>query len=258
MPTVDLLFFPECPNVGVARDQLRRAFAAVGLPPAWNEHDISAADAPKDLRVCGSPTILVNGRDVTGDTPTGGAACRIYAASGERGAPPLDAIAAALRAESVASPPTRLASSVATLPGILMAALPVVGCASCWPAYAGVLSALGVPFLLDMRWLLPLTLGGLALAVAGLAFRARRRRGLGPLVVGLVAAAAIVVGKFLLAVDVVFYAGVALLITASVWNGWPKTHALSCAVGICGKGVAGRGETEADRLVKESGHAQEV
>lgn len=258
MPTVDLLFFPECPNVGVARDQLRRAFAAVGLPPAWNEHDISAADAPKALRGYGSPTILVNGRDVTGDAPTGGAACRIYAGSGERGAPPLDAIAAALRAESVASPPTRIASSVATLPGILMATLPVVGCASCWPAYAGVLSALGVPFLLDTRWLLPLTLGGLALAVAGLAFRARRRRGFGPLAVGLVAAAAIVFGKFLLAFDVVLYAGAALLMSASVWNSWPTTHARSCAIGDCAKGAPGRGEMESDRLVKESDHAQKV
>lgn len=233
MPTVDLLYFPECPNVGAAREQLGRAFAAAQLTPAWNEHDISAPDAPAALRGYGSPTILVNGRDVTGDAPAGGVACRIYAGTDRRGAPPLGAIAAALVSQKGGSSSARLGTSAATLPGLLMAALPVMGCASCWPAYAGVLSALGVPFLLEARWLLPLTLVGLVVALGGLAFRARRRRGLGPLALGVVAAAAIVTGKFVLEVDGALYAGAALLMGASVWNSWPKKSRIRCSSAGC-------------------------
>jgi hypothetical protein len=98
MPTVELLYFPDCPNLQAARAQLGRALAAVGLPPDWSEHDVTARDAPAHVRGFGSPTILVDGRDVTGAAPTAGAACRVYAGSDLGGAPPLKAIVAALRA----------------------------------------------------------------------------------------------------------------------------------------------------------------
>jgi len=97
MIAVELLFFPDCPNVDPARDQLRRALAAVGLPASWTEHDVTAADTPPHLRGHGSPTILVNGRDVTGAQPGAGASCRIYTGSDRPGVPPLDALVRALR-----------------------------------------------------------------------------------------------------------------------------------------------------------------
>ena len=98
MATVELLYFPDCANVPAARDQLRRAFAAVGMPATWTEVDVTAESAPARARGYGSPTILVDGRDVMGQAPTGGSSCRIYAESDVRGVPPLDAIVAALRA----------------------------------------------------------------------------------------------------------------------------------------------------------------
>jgi mercuric ion transport protein len=79
----------------------------------------------------------------------------------------------------------------------------------------------GLGFLLETVYLLPLTVFFLALAVAALGFRARRRRGYGPLVVGVVAAGAMVLGKFSLEADVAVYGGVAALIGASLWNSWP-------------------------------------
>lgn len=103
MLTVELLFFPDCPNVDPARDQLRCALEAEGLPVSWLEHDVSAADAPPHLRGHGSPTILVNGRDVTGAQPGAGASCRLYAGSDRPGVPPLDALLLALRAGRAAS-----------------------------------------------------------------------------------------------------------------------------------------------------------
>jgi len=106
--------------------------------------------------------------------------------------------------------------------------LPVVSCPSCWPAYAGVLGSLGVPFLMDATWLLPLTVGALLVALAGLGYRARRRRGFGPLLVGAAAAASILIGKFVLEREGAVYLGTALLLGASLWNSWPRKTAPTC------------------------------
>ena len=101
-------------------------------------------------------------------------------------------------------------------------------CPACWPAYAGVLSALGVGALMSETWVVPITVVGLAVAVGALGFRAQRRRGYAPLALGIVAAAAVLVGKFAVASSVSVYAGVGLLIGASVWNAWPARPE-SCA-----------------------------
>jgi len=69
-----------------------------------------------------------------------------------------------------------------SLPGIGLSALPKLACPACWPAYAGLLSSLGLGFLISTAYLLPLTAVFLALAPAALAFRAKSRGGLGPLV----------------------------------------------------------------------------
>ena len=100
MSTVELLYFPDCPNVSAAREQLRRAFAHIGQPATWSEYDISMDEVPLHARGFGSPTILVDGRDVMGTEPNAGSSCRIYAGSDVRGVPPLDAVVARLRASS--------------------------------------------------------------------------------------------------------------------------------------------------------------
>jgi hypothetical protein len=58
----------------------------------------------------------------------------------------------------------------------------------CWPAYAGLLSTLGLGFLISTAYLATLTAAFLALAVGSLAFRASRRRGFAPFWLGFVAA----------------------------------------------------------------------
>src|SRR5262245_11422434 len=62
-------------------------------------------------------------------------------------------------------------------PGVGVALLPKLVCPLCWPAYAGLLSSLGLGFLVSTVYLLPLTAAFLALAVGSLAFRASRRHG---------------------------------------------------------------------------------
>ncbi len=107
---------------------------------------------------------------------------------------------------------------------------PVGVCPACWPAYAGVLSSVGLGFLLQDSYLFAVMATLLAVAVATLGYRARSRRGYGPLGLGVAAAALAVVGKFVLSSDLLLYLGLGLLVVASVWNVWPTPAASrSCA-----------------------------
>ena len=65
------------------------------------------------------------------------------------------------------------------LPSVGVSILPKLACQACWPAYAGLLSSVGLGFLISTVYLLPLTAAFLLLAVAALAFRANKRRGYG-------------------------------------------------------------------------------
>ncbi len=103
---------------------------------------------------------------------------------------------------------------VLAIPAALASMLPVLGCPLCWPAHAGLLSSLGVGFLISERYLLPLTIGLLAVALAGLGVQARRR-GYAPLVLGVVATGLITLGKFVIGSTATTYAGVMLLLAAS-------------------------------------------
>jgi mercuric ion transport protein len=67
-------------------------------------------------------------------------------------------------------------------------------------------------------------------AVGTLAYKARQRRGYAPFALGIAGAITIVVGKFyldndFLNKDFIGYAGIFLLIAASVWNVWPRKGA---------------------------------
>ncbi|MCK6458157.1 MAG: MerC family mercury resistance protein [Phycisphaerae bacterium] len=223
MKTVELLFSPDCPNVPAARVELRRAMEQAGLRQGWKEFDVTSAEAPKRVRGFGSPTILVDGKDVCGVMPSEGAtSCRVYLGSAVRGVPALGTIVRALTDGTArASCRGTVGRSLAVVPGVLLAMLPVLGCPACWPAYAGLLSSLGLSFLMDAAWLLPVTTVGLVLALFALGFRARRRRGFGPLVLGVLASAAILIGRFAVGVDEVVYAGATALVGASIWNVWP-------------------------------------
>jgi hypothetical protein len=90
-PTIELIYFEGCPNAEPARENLRQAILALGLPNDWQEWEQGDPQVPEYVKQHGSPTILVNGRDVTGDEASvGGAACRAD------GAPSADTIRAAI------------------------------------------------------------------------------------------------------------------------------------------------------------------
>ncbi len=241
MPAVELIYDGDCPNVADARAQLLRAFAEAKVEPRWREWQGDGAGSPEHVRGYGSPTILIDGRDVAGTGRNGGSSCRLYEQPDGAvwGVPSVGMIAAAL------GPPGHHATSdsgrgwklnLAMLPGIGAAFLPKVACPACWPAYAGFLSSMGLGFLLDTAYLLPLTAVFLAIAVGALVYRAKRRRGYPPFALGLVAAAVVLIGKFIFESDPAMYAGLAILIGASLWNTWPRRQpAAACPACVDGQ-----------------------
>lgn len=132
-----------------------------------------------------------------------------------------------------------LKRTLVALPGVSVSLLPKLMCPACWPAYAGIVSALGLGFLSSAKYLLSLTIIFLALTVATLAFRASRRHGYGPFWLGLIAGAAIVTGKFYFDAGQATYAGIGLLIAASVWNSWPRRAVTAPSCSACVPAGAG-------------------
>jgi len=102
--TVELVYDHDCPNLDRARATIRAALREVGAEPAWQEWDRASAETPNDLRRFGSPTVLVNGRDVGCDdnamAQAEATACRVYRDANGRvcGAPSSRSIVDAINA----------------------------------------------------------------------------------------------------------------------------------------------------------------
>lgn len=99
-------------------------------------------------------------------------------------------------------------------PSMATTALPAVTCTACWPAYASFLSALGIGFVpIASRYLPWITVASLLVALAGIGHRARSTV---PVAVGSLGALAILGGRFVLNLQALVYAGVALLVGAAL------------------------------------------
>lgn len=216
MPRVDLVFQRECPNVAPARAQLRRALSASGLPVQWREWDSEDSRCPPSLRGMGSPTILVDDRDVCDPSPGGGDCCRVYVDSNGAisGVPPLDAIEAALRRSVVQG----RRSIFATVPGVAISLLPILACPACWPVYLSAIGASTLGILFTSSVLIPVNAVALGVAIAVLARQAARHRRVGPVLLAAMASAAILFSKAAESTGVVGYLGSVALIAAVVWS----------------------------------------
>ena len=240
MIRVELIYDNECPNWMYARTNLLKAFQVVGIQPKWKEWDRSNPETPAHARAYGSPTILVNGQDIADVSSSEGAnCCRIYVDQNGKyiGIPTVESITSALLKVKCAGTVTgtdikqlnSLRSSFGVLPGIGIALLPKVVCPACWPAYAGFLSSIGIGFVNYTPYLLPLTTIFLILAVVSLWYRAGTRRGYRPFILGIFAATIVLVGKFVFFSDSTMYGGIVLLMSASLWNSWPKRITCTCS-----------------------------
>lgn len=224
MRRVELIYNSDCPHVEATRAQLRRALEKIGQSANWIEWNRSDPASPPHARRYGSPTILIDGVGIGGPAEDDANCCRVYEGEDGRlhGVPPLSSIVTALQGATRRPAPR---TWLATVPAVGVSLLPNLTCPACWPAYAGLLSSLGLGFLVHSSYLLPLTSAFLVLAVSLLGVQARKRRQYGPLAVGVVAAAATLGGKFALESTAAMYAGIALLIGASLWNSRSKRKA---------------------------------
>ncbi len=238
---IRLLTFHGCPNVTETRHRLSEAMKAEGLDPQWEEIEVPDAETAGRERFLGSPSIQIDGQDVEvarrDEKPSW--SCRTYrdAQGNISDAPPVEMIRSAIR-QSVDNRSSHRGFSgiwhaFASLPGVGAALLPVAVCPACLPVYLGFLSAVGLGFLLQTKYLLPLMAGLLAMALVALAYEAPKRRGYGPLVMGMAASASILIGRFLLNSDVTVYVGVTFLLAASVWNLWPQKAAGATVCSTC-------------------------
>lgn len=106
---VELIYDPGCPHVDAARGVLTHALQDAGVPAVWTEWSSDDVLCPERARGLGSPTILVNGKDVAPGPhpwaqrePRQGPRCRIYEQEDGTtgGAPPLARVTRAI-AEAV-------------------------------------------------------------------------------------------------------------------------------------------------------------
>ncbi len=106
---VELIYDPGCPHVDGAREVLTRALQDAGIPAVWTEWNSDDPSCPEYARGRGSPTILVNGKDVAPGPhpwakrePGDGPRCRIYHDEGGQATetPPLERVARSI-AEAV-------------------------------------------------------------------------------------------------------------------------------------------------------------
>lgn len=63
---IELVYFDGCPNAEKARANLREVLAGAGAARPWREWNLSDEATPERYRRYGSPTVLVDGEDVTG------------------------------------------------------------------------------------------------------------------------------------------------------------------------------------------------
>ncbi len=117
------------------------------------------------------------------------------------------------------------------IPAAALAALPL--CPACYPAYAGILSALGLTALSSTTVQTLLTLLFLAAALGALFYKAKSRRGYGPLALGTAASMVLSFAKFVMGSDPITYAAVGVLVLAGLWNVWPRPNA-ACEVALAG------------------------
>lgn len=90
---VQILYIADCPNAALAREVVAQALSQQGVEAEVQAVLMSGESAASRNDFAGSPTILVNGRDVE-PGPSSGLACRIYA--GGKGVPQLEAIVRAV------------------------------------------------------------------------------------------------------------------------------------------------------------------
>lgn len=107
---------------------------------------------------------------------------------------------------------------IIAIPTAVLPLLPSFSCPVCVAAYAGLLSSLGLGFLLTDRVQRPLIVAFLIVSVASVGWAARQHKSVGPSILVLLGSAGIVAGRLVWSVAPTMYVGVVCLVAGTVWN----------------------------------------
>lgn len=129
--------------------------------------------------------------------------------------------------------PTGSRAVAAVLSGTGAWLIPVGICPACWPAYAGVVSSLGLGFTLSAEFLVPVAVLLFAVSILALGYRAEKRRGFGPLCLGVVGGLGVLSGKLWFSSERVSYAALGAIVIAGLWNSWPSRRLPASCNGSC-------------------------
>jgi len=93
---IELIYFDGCPNEDAARKNIKNICKKSEQSIEFKEWEQSNEDLPEYAKGYGSPTVLVNGKDIVGEEPNGceHGGCRIY--SGMTGIPSIEIIEEAI------------------------------------------------------------------------------------------------------------------------------------------------------------------
>jgi hypothetical protein len=97
---IELIFVAGCPHSGLARERLGSALSAIGRTDvAVRERVVADQHDAIGLRMAGSPTILIDGRDPFAPGGESSFSCRLYRGGGGRleGAPSVEDLIKVLR-----------------------------------------------------------------------------------------------------------------------------------------------------------------
>ena len=92
---VEVLYVADCPTHHAAARLVKRILAAERVEADVDEVLVRDERMAYKLKFLGSPTIRINGRDVSGESPTVknfGLSCRLYPGSKQIGLPPVEVI----------------------------------------------------------------------------------------------------------------------------------------------------------------------
>tara|TARA_E500000331_G_C17272891_1_gene720233 strand:- start:20217 stop:20915 length:699 start_codon:yes stop_codon:yes gene_type:complete len=223
-----LLYFQGCPNVQNSRKNLISALSQSKIKIQWKEYDLNDDSLPQEYRNYGSPSLIIDGKDVMMEGQNPGASCRVYSDNGKiSGSIPKEVILNALILEK-SSKDTNWKFTFGSIPAIFVALLPNTICPACWPLFGGLVSSLGIGFIFESKNLFILTIILLCIALFSLIYKARKRRGYTPFYLGLCSTLLLITGKFYWNSMAISYVGIAMLLLAIIWNSWPVKNKESC------------------------------
>jgi len=219
---IEFIYDSSCPNIEEAREQIRDVLSELKMPHEWIEWDRANPDAPDYVNRYGSPTILVDGRDVASITDqTAGDSCRLYRneKDGEEGFPSSLNIKQAIMQNKKKIGSRNWLASLAAIPALAVSSLPFLSCPLCWPLYTSVLAAMGLSFFNYTPYLFLFTLVFLLIALTSLWYQAKKvRSSYAPLCLAVISSIVILGGKFFFSTLWIVVPGVVGLVASVFWN----------------------------------------